>query len=113
MEYSLKGIQVFQKSVGEKPETDVTADRWNDTNKVLTVQPGDDLIVKVTNNLAHEGYFHSTDQVTNWTNGNPETPFTSDKSAAREAAESQPKADAGKKNKKVTEMEEEEGDPLV
>ena len=113
MEYSLKGIQVFQKAVGEKPETDVTAGRWNDTNKVLTVQPGDDLIVKVTNNLTHKGYFHSVDQVTNWTNGSPETPFTSDKSAAREAAESQPTADTGKRNKKVAEMEEEEGDPLV
>lgn len=113
MEYSLKGIQVFQKSVGEKPETDVTADRWNDTNKVLTVQPGDDLIVKVTNNLTHEGYFHSVDQVTNRTTGNPADPFTNDKSAAREAAESQPTADTGKRNKKVAEMEEEEGDPLV
>ena len=113
MEYSLTGIEVFQKAAGEKPETDVTDDRWNDTNKVLTVKPGDDLIVKVTNNLAHEGYFHSVDQVTNWTNGKPGTPFTSDKTPAREAAESQPKADTGKKNKKVAEMEEEEGDPLV
>lgn len=110
MEYSLTGIEVFQKAASGEL-SDVTDTRLQ--NDILTVQPGDDLIVKVTNNLAHEGYFHSTDQVTNWTNGNPETPFTSDKSAAREAAESQPKADAGKKNKKVTEMEEEEGDPLV
>ena len=110
MEYSLTGIEVFQKAASGEL-SNVTNTRLQ--NDILTVQPGDDLIVKVTNNLAHEGYFHSTDQVTNWTNGNPETPFTSDKSAAREAAESQPKADAGKKNKKVTEMEEEEGDPLV
>lgn len=110
MEYSLTGIEVFQKAASGEL-SNVTDTRLQ--NDILTVQPGDDLIVKVTNNLAHEGYFHSTDQVTNWTNGNPETPFTSDKSAAREAAESQPKADAGKKNKKVTEMEEEEGDPLV
>ena len=110
MEYSLTGIEVFQKAASGEL-SDVTNTRLQDD--ILTVQPGDDLIVKVTNNLTHEGYFHSVDQVTNWTNGSPETPFTSDKSAAREAAESQPKADTGKKNKKVTEMEEEEGDPLV
>ena len=110
MEYSLKGIKVFQKTA-DAGQQDITAERL--ANSILTVKPGDDLIVQLTNNLAHKGYFHSVDQVTNWTNGSPETPFTSDKSAAREAAESQPTADTGKRNKKVAEMEEEEGDPLV
>lgn len=110
MEYSLKGIKVFQKTA-DAGQQDITAERL--ANSILTVKPGDDLIVQLTNNLAHEGYFHSVDQVTNRTTGNPEDPFTNDKSAAREAAESQPTADTGKRNKKVAEMEEEEGDPLV
>lgn len=110
MEYSLEGIKVFQKTAGAGRE-DITAERL--ANSILTVKPGDDLIVQLTNNLAHEGYFHSVDQVTNRTTGNPAEPFTNDKSAAREAAESQPTADTGKRNKKVAEMEEEEGDPLV
>lgn len=110
MEYSLEGIKVFQKTAGAGRE-DITAERL--ANSILTVKPGDDLIVQLTNNLAHEGYFHSVDQVTNRTTGNPADPFTNDKSAAREAAESQPTADTGKRNKKVAEMEEEEGDPLV
>lgn len=110
MEYSLKGIKVFQKTA-DAGQQDITAERL--ANSILTVKPGDDLIVQLTNNLAHEGYFHSVDQVTNRTTGNPADPFTNDKSAAREAAESQPTADTGKRNKKVAEMEEEEGDPLV
>ena len=110
MEYSLKGIKVFQKTA-DAGQQDITAERL--ANSILTVKPGDDLIVQLTNNLAHEGYFHSVDQVTNRTTGNPAEPFTNDKSAAREAAESQPTADTGKRNKKVAEMEEEEGDPLV
>lgn len=106
MEYAFKKIRVIdENAVG----ADVTVEKFNRDTNTLTVASGDKLVVQVVNTFNHKGYFHSADRVTNYTTGDAETPFTSDR-VGRQAAEDQPKAESAKKK---VEIEEEEGEPLV
>lgn len=106
MEYAFKEIRVIDENA---EGTDVTAEKFNGDTNTLTVASGDKLVVQVVNTFNHKGYFHSADRVTNYTTGDAETPFTSDR-VGRQAAEDQPKAESAKKK---VEIEEEEGEPLV
>lgn len=106
MEYAFKEIRVIDENAGG---ADVTATKFNSGTNTLTVASGDKLVVQVVNTFNHKGYFHSADRVTNYTTGDAETPFTSDR-VGRQAAEDQPKAESAKKK---VEIEEEEGEPLV
>lgn len=106
MEYAFKEIRVIDENA---ERADVTDKKFNSDTNILTVASGDKLVVQVVNTFNHKGYFHSVDRVTNYTTGDTNTPFTSDR-VGRQAAEDQPKAESAKKK---VEIEEEEGEPLV
>ncbi len=106
MEYAFKEIRVIDENA---EGADVTAAKFDSDTNTLTVASGDKLVVQVVNTFNHKGYFHSADRVTNYTTGDTNTPFTSDR-VGRQAAEDQPKAESAKKK---AEIEEEEGEPLV
>ena len=102
MEYSFNTIKVFDNNAEGGPK-EVTGNKYQ--NGVLTVSSGDDLTVQVINSFGHKGYFHSKTQVTNYTTGDSNTPFTS--SPGKQAAEDMATAELAKGK---VEIEQEEGD---
>lgn len=65
MEYELTKSQVLTEGMQERL-----------VGSVITVKPGDDLLVELTNTPSHSGYFHHTSSVTNQKNLSTETDFT-------------------------------------